>query len=341
MLSFVLANPHPRVVYVAPEQIMIYNEHYKAIIKEMHPTALGKPAAETFGEIWPYYEDIIKDVNRTGRTFEARHATIQLTRANGCLEEGYFSYLFMPITDLAGRSVGIYNEVIETTSQVVSERRMADLLRLGEATSLSTTLQQYWQAAIASFQCRDSEVPFIAIYTRGQQLDLTQNAAVGDDELLFLEGMTSLHGEPIALPQSISLSDRSGLAIALKTAIKSAEPLLVDIEGLFQVRKPDLTTRLLSSEDPRVVVCSLQVSSLQSAAWIVVRINHLRLYDPDYQAFIKSLARQLAIGATSIVISAEERTRLEKSAERAKLEQKQSENRFMEFAKHSPVGRYL
>jgi len=81
------------------------------------------------------------------RVFETGEATweedklLMMERA-GYLEEAYFSYSFTPVFDAAGKVSGIFTPVIETTSRVLSERRLKTLGRLAAcAPDSKTTLE--------------------------------------------------------------------------------------------------------------------------------------------------------------------------------------------------------
>ncbi|KAF2150178.1 hypothetical protein K461DRAFT_296555 [Myriangium duriaei CBS 260.36] len=359
-VSLTLSNPDPCAVLVGEDRVMLYNERYPTLIKKLHPQALGQSAKITFHPFWEQFEVLMVEAEQTGQTQTETDKAVQLYRSDDYLEEAYFSFAYAPIRDVAGRFLGIYNNVTESTTEVVSKRRMTNLLRISEMTSATTVPNQFWQSILQAFDFEASEVPFAAIYTRrgGFRMHDSLDASLGgDNDLLTLEGSMGWQARSMDVPVTIDISLASRLSFAIRRSIKVG-PTLIKVQTLTEASDEDEDNEddVLSSEVLRAIICPLTLNaSLQYGTWIIVGVKDLRPYDNDYQAFVNLVARQIATGASSVAHYAEERRRLELTAEHAEREKErlakelaiqrreaeESAWRFLEFAKHSPVGVFI
>lgn len=332
IVSVALATPSPCSLFYGPNRDMMFNEAYLQAIKTVQSTMPGSSAKVAFGALFAPFEALMLECERTGQPAVKKDSPVRLSWSDNAVAETYFSFHYIPLFDGDGKFFGIYNTAFETTSQVLSQRRMTNLLRIREATSTAVVLSQFWQTLLSTFNYEESEVPFAAIYTSG-------NSSDGDD-VLTLEGTTEWP-EGISAPPTVDLSACSGLALAIEKAINASGPVMVNAKTISPSHMPGSEDEGLSSEDLRVVVCPLQVSAMQRTTWMVVGVKMLRVYDNDYKDFIDLLTRQVVTGASSVALHDEERRLLELTAERAMLEKQQTEVRFLEFAKHSPLGVYI
>ncbi|PNS18155.1 Hybrid signal transduction histidine kinase K [Sphaceloma murrayae] len=357
-VPLILLNPEPSCLMWGPDRVLLYNESYPTLIKQLHPMALGKSAKVSFASWWAPYEALHEEVQRTGRTIRHRNTSVILRRSGDYLEEGFFTYSFIPIKNSNGNFLGIFNLATEVTAQVLSQCRMTNLLKTGEACCSVGPLNEFWKRLLASFDVEDSEVPFAAIYSRDIRLhanDLDDNARSAGDDTLFLEGCTGFHQGLIDLPATVNLSGSSGLALAMRESIEAPVPFVVTAKDVCNDQLEALRGDELTPEDSRLLVCPLQISSKNAVAWMILGVPKLRSYDADYGDFINLIKRQIETGASSLVLLAEERKGLQLSVELAKMEQQQLTKelevqkreaeetawRFYEFAKHSPVGVYI
>lgn len=114
---------------------MIYNDGYRELLgRDKHPHAMGAPAEEVWGEVWPEIAPLFAEVLRTGTPTWAVDHPLLLERS-GFLEETAFTFSYSPIHDDDGVPRGVLDIVHETTESVVDRRRLATV------TSLSAALQ--------------------------------------------------------------------------------------------------------------------------------------------------------------------------------------------------------
>ncbi|MFC7203677.1 bacterio-opsin activator domain-containing protein [Haloferax namakaokahaiae] len=112
-------------IYWGEDLTLLYNDAWRELIGEKHPTALGRPARETFPEIWETIGPTLEGVlNGSGAVFE-REQRLPLER-DGQLRDAWFDYSFNPIP-LAGGSVGgIFNIAVEVTKRERLEQNLQD-----------------------------------------------------------------------------------------------------------------------------------------------------------------------------------------------------------------------
>ncbi|GEM98338.1 hybrid sensor histidine kinase/response regulator [Methylobacterium radiotolerans] len=137
-VRLLLNSHHPMHIFWGPEATFFYNDAFvPSAGPERHPSVLGRPASETWGEIWPVIaSEVAKVRNGGGHTwYEDRHVPIM---RHGRLEDAYWTYGFSPIDDdtAPGGIGGVISILTETTKRKAledslraSDRRHRDLLR--------------------------------------------------------------------------------------------------------------------------------------------------------------------------------------------------------------------
>ena len=123
VVGLVLQSRSPSAVVWGHELTTLYNDAYASQLGAKHPAALGKSFSAMWSEIWPEISPVIDDA-LAGKSsyFEDVPYTVE---PNGIPTERWYTSSFSPITDDAGRVVGIYITAIETTRRMQAERRYA------------------------------------------------------------------------------------------------------------------------------------------------------------------------------------------------------------------------
>jgi PAS domain S-box-containing protein len=107
-----------------PARIWLYNDAFVPILGGKHPQALGRPALEVWDEareqLAPLFDRVF-----AGEAVHMQDFALQLDR-RGRLEEAHFAFSYTPARDEAGRVAGLFGACIETTQQVLAERRQAE-----------------------------------------------------------------------------------------------------------------------------------------------------------------------------------------------------------------------
>ncbi len=120
------------MVFWGRDLVQIYNDGYRPLIGDKHPAAFGQRAEDCFPEIWHVIGPMLHGVMDTGVPTWEQDQHLMLERADFA-DECYFTYTFSPVgTEPIN---GVFCVVMETTRQVIAERRSALLRDL--ATSLA------------------------------------------------------------------------------------------------------------------------------------------------------------------------------------------------------------
>jgi two-component sensor histidine kinase len=116
------------VIFWGPELVALYNDAYAPTIGDKHPRALGRPARESWTELWDDLEPLLRRVLETGETVFAKDRPFYIER-HGYPESVYFDISYSPVWDEAGKVGGVLCIVNETTERVVGHERQRLLLR--------------------------------------------------------------------------------------------------------------------------------------------------------------------------------------------------------------------
>ncbi len=122
----------PIAVWWGPELLQFYNDAYRPILgATKHPAAFGRPALETWPEIWPTIGKMVEQVVQQGIAVRGDDMPLVLDR-NGYPELCHFTFSYSPIRAISGRIDGMFTVAVETTARVMAERRQAFQLTLAD-----------------------------------------------------------------------------------------------------------------------------------------------------------------------------------------------------------------
>jgi PAS domain S-box-containing protein len=116
-VDLVLASPMPMDLLWGPERIQIYNEANQPFMGPKHPGAFGRPARETWAEIWDAADAIIHRPVFAGEAVTLIDRPWTLTR-HGHPEETFFTTYGTPIRDETGAVAAELAMAFETTEAV-------------------------------------------------------------------------------------------------------------------------------------------------------------------------------------------------------------------------------
>ncbi|EKV28126.1 Phytochrome, two-component sensor histidine kinase [Caenispirillum salinarum AK4] len=121
LTALMLASSQPMFLVWGPERTTLYNDAYGEILAAKHP-ALGQPFNEIWHEIW---DSDLKPIVARAYAGEALHMDdIQLVMVRrGYPEEAHFSFSYTPVCDEDGAVLGFFCPCLETTEQVLEQRR--------------------------------------------------------------------------------------------------------------------------------------------------------------------------------------------------------------------------
>lgn len=135
MVRVMLTAGHPVCLYWGPKRAFLYNDALSALIgPERHPSALGRPGAEVWPEVWNDFGTLIDDVMRGGDGLNTVESRREIMR-DGLLQETWWNTSFSPIDDpTAAEGVG---GVLVLPTEVTAQRRSRELLTAERSRLLS------------------------------------------------------------------------------------------------------------------------------------------------------------------------------------------------------------
>ena len=131
VVRLMLNSKFPMFVAWGPELVFLYNDEYAPILGNKHPRALGEPFADVWSEIWPDVGPIARDALE-GRSSYFENRPLEMRRT-GRTETAWFTFSYSPVEGDSGTVEGMYCTCIETTGQVLAQRRQSFQLRLADA----------------------------------------------------------------------------------------------------------------------------------------------------------------------------------------------------------------
>jgi signal transduction histidine kinase/CheY-like chemotaxis protein len=165
MVSFLLANRFPLLLWWGPHYISIYNDAYRPVLGSKHPWALGRPVSEVWSEIWHVLAPLIDAPFAGGPATWMEDIELHVNR-HGFLEETHFTVAYSPVPDeTARRGIGgVLATVHEITEKVIGARRVVILRDLGSRASYAKTAEEACAVAAAALVDHAKDVPFALLY---------------------------------------------------------------------------------------------------------------------------------------------------------------------------------
>jgi signal transduction histidine kinase len=165
MVSFLLANRFPLLLWWGPHYIQIYNDAYRPIPGTKHPHSMEQPASRCWQEIWDVIGPLIDTPFQGGPSTWMEDIYLEINRY-GFVEESHFTIAYSPVPDdTAPRGIGgVLATVHEITEKVIGERRLAALRDLGAPLTTARTAEEFCAIAADTFSKHARDVPFALLY---------------------------------------------------------------------------------------------------------------------------------------------------------------------------------
>src|SRR5579862_9957117 len=214
-VSICLASRFPIVMYWGPEYVVLYNDAYSSILGSKHPWALGQCCRDCWAEIWDTIAPMLDGVVQTGVATWSNDLLLPLNRY-GYAEECYFSFSFSPVRVEAGVVGGVFTAVIETTENVIGERRLRTLRDLAARAVDARSEQEACEIAAETLAENLHDIPFsAACRPSGNGFSIVCSAGIPEDH-----------------PFRNHLQENSSLARTIHEVVRSGQALEVDLQTL-------------------------------------------------------------------------------------------------------------
>lgn len=129
-IDLILGSNVPMSISWGQHHTFFYNAAFIDILGTKHPSALGMPALEVWGEIRSWLAPLLGQT-QAGGTIDRENFPLILLR-NGYEEEAYFTFSYSPLRDDAGSNAAVLCICTETTRQVRDKERQAFQLQLAD-----------------------------------------------------------------------------------------------------------------------------------------------------------------------------------------------------------------
>jgi PAS domain S-box-containing protein len=293
-LGLCLNSAFPIAIYWGPELALLYNDAWRPILGDKHPSALGRPGIEVWPEIWDAIEPVFRRVFETGSGVFRGDSLLAMNRF-GYVEECYFDYTFNPIR--SGSAVaGIFNVVIETTYRVVSARRAQALRDFAAALAGPGSVEGVARTASEALAGNAKDVAFALLYRVSEDGRRAQLAhAVGLDAG--------------SQPREIDLLGEAPWPLA--AALATGQPQCV-----AQLAGRGLPGGAWPERAREAVVLPVLVAGREVAPLVLIAgASPRRALEDDYLAFFESLAAHMGRAVASAEALESERRRAQALAE--------------------------
>ena len=301
MVSFMLANRFPLLLWWGPDYISIYNDAYRPVLGAKHPWALGTPVRECWSEIWDILQPLIDTPFRGGPPTWSEDLSLEINR-HGFFEETHFTVAYSPVPDeqAATGIGGVLATVHEVTDTVIGERRITALRDLAAQSGEARTIEEACSIAIAALTDHAKDVPFAALYLFDDQQKMAR--------LMAATGVGP--GEPAA-PRSIPGGTVNEMDEPWPVAKLRDQKRTIVIEGLAQ-RFPRVPSGPWSDPPHTAVLVPVKTSLAdQLAGCLVAGVSPRLRLDEQYRSFFELMGSQISTIVATARAYQEERKRAE------------------------------
>jgi PAS domain S-box-containing protein len=349
-------NPHPAALFWGSELTMLYNEAYaREVAGNKHPSLMGTGFSGPFAELWDYAGPVFAECARTGISVRKENDYLPIDR-HGLLEETFYSWSFTPLYGGTNRILGFYNAPFETTQQVVGQRRMKTINKLGERAAQAKTVKQFWQYVLDSLQDNHFDVPFALLYSVGESEDADHSSMSSGSTISLkschLEGSIGVPDGHIAAPTQLDLKrSREGFVPSFREAMRTREPTLLHTRDgtLPEALLEGINWRGFGDACREAIIFPIRPTNGDTVlAFLVLGVSPRRPYDEEYRSFTTMFNRQLATSLASVILFEDEVRRSRDAAEAAALEKEQltqeldlQASRLRRMTELSPLGMFL
>ncbi|MCY7351945.1 MAG: PAS domain-containing protein [Cytophagaceae bacterium] len=316
-VSICLNSRFPIVLWWGPELVLLYNDVYRQLIGNKHPSALGRRGRDVFPEVWPIIGPMLNGVLLEGDATWSENQLLPVDR-NGYLEECYFTFSYSPIRDESGSIGGVYCAVTETTSSVIDARRLRLLSELGSRLKNQPTTGAVYERAGQRLADNQPDFPFVKLYAIGGP-EQNQANRLGAPDPVF--------------PATINLTTIEATEWPVAEVVRTGKPLRVD-DLLRIVGDADRFGLLPGGIWNQPVHQALLVPVMTAGqarpdAVLLLGLNPHLLFDEAYGQFCQLLADQIGTEVGNVRTLETERQR-----NQALLELNQAKTQFFSNVSH-------
>jgi signal transduction histidine kinase/DNA-binding response OmpR family regulator len=278
----------------------VYNDAAAPVIGSKHPAAVGQPAAECYAEAWSELGPLTERVMAgAGATF-SRNLFLPYER-HGYVEETYWTFSYSPVQN--GDHVGgLLVAALDTTRQVLAERRLGLLHRLGDiSTAEFDCPQEAVRAAVGVIGRSRADVPFAL-------------AHLLDDSRRFLHLAGSFGVDPNTIRDWSVIPGPDDGVPSWRVAASGAPETVGFLNAMFGAVFEPSVLGVAVPDTAIVLPLQNEVTGTVTGS-IALGLNPYRELDEDYRAFCRSVARHVSTALTDALAYEIQRRRAEELTE--------------------------
>jgi len=282
MVSFLLANRFPLLLWWGPEYIQIYNDAYRPILGTKHPQFLGRPVRECWSEVWHILRPLIDTPFQGGPATWMEDFSLEINR-HGFIEESHFTIAYSPVPDETVPSGigGVLATVHEITEKVIGQRRVGILSELGARLAETQNIDHACATAMEILSRHRKDVPFALLYLVNKETESLKLVA------------TTGHGREEAAPAVIAhVAPVSAMELSIAIATRSETMQVIDqLESIL----PAVPSGPWS--DPPTTAAIVPIKSnitYKPAGALLVGISSRSKFDTQYASFLELVGSQIA-----------------------------------------------
>ncbi len=276
-LGIILNSKFPMFLFWGKELTCFYNDAYRPSLgtNGKHPNILGMAAKDAWPEIWSIISPLIKQVLAGGEATWSEDQLIPIYR-NGKIEDVYWTFSYSPVVDESEKVAGVFVTCTETTSKIVSLKKMAESER--------------------NFRTLIEESPIAASVIKGKDfiIEIANDACLemwGRNKSIIGKKITDVFPELIDQNYLSILRDvyETGISYEGKenaaTLIKNGELKKIYVNFIYKALKDengDITGILSMGYDVTEQVTNRQqLKELEERTRLAIDANEIGFYDVD------------------------------------------------------------
>jgi PAS domain S-box-containing protein len=300
-INLILNSQHPMWIGWGADATFLYNDAYIQVLSlAKHPQALGRPAAEVWGEIWDICGPLADKVFQKGEASFVDEVRLFMNRGD-YLEETYYSFSYSPIRGESGDVAGLFCPSTEVTPKVINARRLATLAELSAHVLVQKTTEAACASAIDTLARNADDVPFAILYLIG-----------GEDKKARLERICGLPAGIDSISRQLVEADGTEQCLwPIAQVLKGGHAQVISVEGVEGLPR-GLADQQLSQA---IVLPVASRGEDHTVGVLVAGVNPARKVDAEYRTFYELVAAQIATAIQNARASEGERKRLEALAE--------------------------
>ena len=306
MISTLLANRFPMLLWWGPQYISLYNDAYIPILGHKHPSrALGIPVRDCWSEIWDTLKPLIDTPFQGGPATWMEDIQLDLNRL-GFVEETHFTIAYSPVPDerAPGGIGGVLATVQEITERVIAERHMLALRDLDAGTIGAKSAEEVCRNAASALAAHDKDIPFALLYL-----------VDADKKRARLAGACGVATGGAIAPLTIDLSEPSDADWPLALAQAQRTGALQMVPHLGERFGAALPGAASYRPDSAVVLPVRSNNAREPFGFLVAGISGRVKFDQFHQAFLELLATQISTAIANARAHEEVRSRADTLAE--------------------------